>query len=253
VDAYASRARGVYDGVDLFLAPSRHLRDRVVAGGLPAGRVRVLPNPVRSAVRPRPSPAGPPVVVYSSRLVAEKGVDVLLDAAARLPSGTRVRMIGSGRIERPVRDRVTAERLPVEVLGPLPPAEVVAHLRSAAVAVLPALWEENCPMAVLEAAAQGVPVVASAIGGIPELVEDGRTGVLVPPGDAGALAAALTRLTGQPLEAEGMGRAGWRRVRERHDPGAHVAALLRSYADVPSRRGTGRDPLVPGDRRRDRR
>jgi glycosyltransferase involved in cell wall biosynthesis len=171
-------------------------------------------------------------VLYASRLVAEKGVPQLLDTAARLPDGVRVRLAGSGRIERQVRDRVAAEGLPVDVLGPLPPAVVAAELQAAAVAVLPAVWEENCPMAVLEAAAAGVPVVASAIGGIPELVDDGRTGLLVPPGDTAALATALTRLVARPEEAAALGRAGWARVRERHDPGAHVAALLRAYADV---------------------
>jgi len=231
-DAYASRARGVYDRVDLLLAPSSHLRQRVVAGGLPAGRVRVLPNPVVSAAAQRPAPTGSPRVLYASRLVAEKGLPYLLDAAARLPAGVRVRLAGSGRIEQQLRDRVSAEALPVDVLGPLPPAAVAAELRGATVAVLPAVWEENCPMAVLEAAAQGVPVVASAIGGIPELVDDGRTGLLVPPGDAAALAAALTRLVVRPDEARALGRAGWERARERHDPDAHVAALLRAYADV---------------------
>ncbi|TFV59578.1 glycosyltransferase [Geodermatophilus sp. DF01-2] len=227
-DAYASRGRGVYDRVDRFLAPSAFLRDRVVDGGLPADRVEVLPNPV-VAGSPREARAEPPVVLYGSRLVAEKGVHTLLDAAARLPSGVRVRLAGSGRLERAVRSRVVVEGLPVDVLGALSPERVAAELSAAAAAVLPALWWENCPMAVLEAAAAGVPVVASAVGGIPELVDDGRTGLLVPPGDAAALAGALIRLVERPDEADRMGRAGWERVRARHAPAAHVAALQEVY------------------------
>jgi glycosyltransferase involved in cell wall biosynthesis len=218
--------------VDRLVAPSAFLRDRVVDGGLPADRVAVLPNPVVAAAAPRRAPAGPPDVVYASRLVAEKGVHSLLDAAARLPAGVRLQLIGSGRAEGEVRSRVAAEGLPVDVLGPLPPAEVAAHLRKAAVAVLPALWWENCPMAVLEAAALGVPVVASAVGGIPELVDDGRTGLLVPPGDAAALAGALTRLVEDPAAAARLGAAGWARVRERHDPARHVGALVELYGEV---------------------
>ena len=231
-DAYASRGRGVYARVDRFLAPSAFLRDRVVDGGLPADRVEVLPNPVVAAPAPRPARAGPPVVLYASRLVVEKGVHTLLDAAARLPAGVRVRLAGSGRLEPAVRARVATEGLPVDVLGAVPPSRVAAELRAAAVAVLPALWWENCPMAVLEAAACGVPVVASAVGGVPELVDDGRTGLLVPPGDAAALAGALTRLLSDPVEADRMGRAGWARVRARHDPAAHVAALVEVYRRV---------------------
>jgi glycosyltransferase involved in cell wall biosynthesis len=233
-DAYVSRARGLYDRVDAFVAPSAFLRDRVVEGGLPAGRVRVLPNPVVAAAAPRTGRAEPPAVVYAGRLVAEKGVDTLLDAARLLPPGVRVGLAGSGRLAGHVRERVAGEDLPVDVLGPLPPEQVVARLRTAAVAVLPARWWENCPMAVLEAAAQGVPVVASAVGGIPELVEDGRTGVLVPPGDAAALAAALTDVVTRPGEAAAMGRAGWHRVRERHDPDRHVRDLLDVYTAVRS-------------------
>jgi len=231
VDSYAARARGVYDRVDRFVAPSAFLRDRVVEGGLPADRVEVLPNPVVAAT-PRPARAEPPAVLYASRLVAEKGVHTLLDAAARLPAGVRVRLAGSGRLERAVRSRVAAEQLPVDVLGPLPPDRVAAEVRAAAVAVLPALWWENCPMAVLEAAAQGVPVVASAVGGVPELVDDGTTGLLVPPGDAAALSGALTRLLSDPARAGRLGRAGWARVRSRHDPEAHVAALQEVYRRV---------------------
>ncbi|HST97760.1 MAG TPA: glycosyltransferase [Geodermatophilus sp.] len=232
VDSYAARARGVYDRVDRFVAPSAFLRDRVVEGGLPADRVEVLPNPVVAAPSPRPAPGDPPAVLYASRLVAEKGVDTLLDAAGRLPEGVRVRLAGSGRLERAVRARVAAEGLPVDVLGPLAPDRVAAELRAAAVAVLPALWWENCPMAVLEAAAQGVPVVASAVGGVPELVDDGTTGLLVPPGDADALSGALTRLLSDPAGAGRLGRAGWARVRSRHPPTAHVVALQEVYRRV---------------------
>ena len=239
-DAYAARARGLYDRVNLFLAPSRFLRDRVVEGGLCADRVRVLPNPVVAATEPRGVPADPPFVLYAGRLVAEKGLDTLLDAAGRLPAGVRVRVAGSGRLEGQVRARVAADELPVDVLGPLPSGDVAAVLRAAAVAVLPAVWWENCPMAVLEAAAQGVPVVASAVGGIPELVEDGGTGLLIPPGDADALSGALTRLLERPEEGARLGAAAWARMRARHDPDAHVAGLLEAYADLsPSANGRG--------------
>jgi glycosyltransferase involved in cell wall biosynthesis len=231
-DAYLADVRGAYRAVDRFLAPSAFLRDRVVEGGLPPDRVTVLPNPVAVADAPREPPAGPPRVVYAGRLVAEKGVRTLLNAVSAFPPGVRLAVVGSGRLEREVRDRVRAERLPVDLLGPTDPAGVAAHLRASTAAVLPALWWENCPMAVLEAAAQGVPVVASAVGGIPELVDDGVTGCLVAPGDAGALATAVTDLVADPEAARRMGRLAWERVRERHDPGVHVDALVRCYEEV---------------------
>ena len=70
------------------------------------------------------------------------------------------------------------------------------------------------------------------VGGVPELEDDGATGVLVPPGDAAALAGALIRLLSDPAEADRLGRAGWVRMRSRHDPAAHVAALQAVYRRV---------------------
>jgi glycosyltransferase involved in cell wall biosynthesis len=232
VDAYAAQARGLYRRVDHFVAPSAFLRDRMVTAGLPADRIRVLANPVAAAPAPRAAPDQPPYVVYAGRLVAEKGIDVLLDAVATLPDGVRLRLIGSGRLAEQVRARVAGQRLPVDLVGPLPPDQVTAHLRGASAAVLPALWEENCPMAVLEAAAQGVPVVASRIGGIPELVADRITGLLVPPGSAAQLSAALAELIGAPEEGARMGAAAWARVRDRHDPARHAADLVALYRDI---------------------
>jgi glycosyltransferase involved in cell wall biosynthesis len=189
----------------------------------------VVPNPVVvRAPDSRPHDA-PPVVAYTGRLVEEKGVHVLLDAARELPPGVRVRMTGSGRLAGALAARVRAENLPVDLLGPATPAQVAVELRRATVAVLPALWWENCPMAVLEAAAAGLPVVATAMGGIPELVEDGRTGLLVPPADSVTLARALTAVVSDPEEARRMGQAGRRAVRTRHDPEAHIAAVESAY------------------------
>ncbi|MDQ3764861.1 MAG: glycosyltransferase [Actinomycetota bacterium] len=218
--------------IGLFIAPSAFLRDQVVAGGLPAARVVVVPNPVRATDRLTRYCGGVPTFLYAGRLVAEKGLDVLLEAARLLPAGVKVVLLGTGRLEGAVRARVTAERLPVEVRGFATRTVVDRQLAGATAALLPALWYENCPMAVLEAAAQGVPAVASAIGGIPELVTDGVTGLLVPPGDAAALAVAMQTLAADPGRAVQLGAAAWHRAHTHHDPADHLAALLDCYARV---------------------
>jgi glycosyltransferase involved in cell wall biosynthesis len=87
---------------------------------------------------------------------------------------------------------------------------------------------EGAPLSILEAMAAGLPVVASAVGGVPEIVDDGTTGLLVPPGDAGALAAALERLLADPALRSRLGGAGWERVRERFD----LAQLRRSHLEL---------------------
>jgi glycosyltransferase involved in cell wall biosynthesis len=230
-DAYRRRLGGLWERVDLFLAPSRYLRDQVVAGGLPAARVTVLPNPV--AVPPDPPPpgvgAGPARFVYTGRLVAEKGLDDLLTAAGALRGLATVEVFGEGRLAGVLRSRVDREGLPVGLHGFAGRDRLAVELAAAGATVLPARWPENCPLAILEAAARAVPAVATAVGGIPELVEHGRTGLLVPPGDPAALAAAMAALARHPGRAAELGRAARQRVAARHDLGGHADALLDCY------------------------
>src|SRR4051794_21246107 len=233
-EAYTARRLRWYDDVATYLAPIRFLRDRVVEGGLAADRIRVVPNLVVLPDRIA-SPAHPPIVAYTGRLVEEKGLHVLLDAARRLPAGVRVRVTGSGRLAADAASRVEQERLPVDLLGSGTPAQVAEELQQASVAVLPSTWWENCPMSILEAGASGVPVVASDVGGIPELVEDGTTGVLVTPGDAAALAGAIRGLLEEPDHGLRMGVAARERVRLRHDPAVHIRAVLSAYREAVDR------------------
>ena len=101
-------------------------------------------------------------------------------------------------------------------------------LAAADLSVLPSL-SEGLPNAVLESMAAGVPVVATSVGGTPELVEDGVTGLLVPPRDAEALAVAIARLIGNPALARRFGEAGRRRVHDRFSMAAMVRATERLY------------------------
>ena len=213
-ETWLHRRLGLYlKGVDVFVAPSGFIRDKLVAGGYPAERIRVVPNFVDlNTVRPSFAPGS--AFVYVGRLVREKGVDVLIDAAA----GTEAQARRSGA--------------DVEFRGYLEPevaAEVVAASRAV---VLPARWHENGPLAVIEAMAAGKPAIASRTGGLPELIEDGENGLLVPPNDPGALRAALLRLAGSAEEAERMGREGRARAERRHAPEAHYAAVAEAYAQA---------------------
>jgi glycosyltransferase involved in cell wall biosynthesis len=230
VDAYRRRLRRLWERVDLFVAPSRYLRDRVVAGGLPAGRVSVVPNPVELPPDPpRAARPGPARFLYTGRLVAEKGLHDLLSAAGRLRGLATVEVFGEGRLAEALRSRVDREGLPVRLHGFAGPERLAGELAAATATVLPARWPENCPLAILEAAARAVPAVATTAGGIPELVADGRTGLLVPPGDPAALAQAMAALAGDRGRAAALGRAARRRGAARHDPDGHAEALLACY------------------------
>lgn len=215
---------GLWSRIDRFLCPSRYLADRLVAFGVPADRVHWQPNFVAT-----PPPASAPGAgwIYAGRLSEEKGVRVLVEAARRLP-GHRLVICGSGPLEPELRHR--ARDLPdVQFLGHVPAEELARRLQDAAVAVVPSLWPENLPYAVAEAQAAGRGVVASRIGGVPEMIDDGVDGVLVEPGDAIALANAVGALLDDPIATRRLGAAGWRRVSVAMAPEPHLRQIEGHY------------------------
>lgn len=192
-----------------------------------AARTVVIHNGVGTGGPRRPRPPGPATVVSVGRLRAPKDFLTLVRAAAKLEPGSfRLRIAGDG----PDRERLVAEidRLglaaAVDLLGTQP--DVGSLLDAADVFVLSST-SEGLPMSVLEAMAAGLPVVASAVGGVPELV-DGETGALVPPADPGALAAALARLAAEPQLRERLGAAGRRRAEAEFG----LAEFHRGHLDV---------------------
>ena len=187
--------------VSLFLAPNEFSRERFVWGGLPPERIRVKPNFVADP-GPRTVPnSASPTVLYVGRLVAEKGLGVLLEAWRRAAVGSlELVIVGDGPL-RPALQRLAVPG--VRFAGRLPAEEVRRRMLAARALVLPSLSYEGQPMVALEAVAAGVPVLASDIGGMPELLRPLGSCWLVPPGVEEAWAAALRRLTDARLVEQG--------------------------------------------------
>jgi glycosyltransferase involved in cell wall biosynthesis len=145
-------------------------------------------------------PATKPVrarrLVYVGRLVTEKGIWVLLDAISRQKTATELVMVGEGPLAGRISQFVARNGLNchVRLLGCLPQSPVREVLISADAAVVPSIWQEPLGLVVLEALACGLPVIASAVGGIPEMIKDRFNGLLVQPDDSVALAGAIDRL-----------------------------------------------------------
>jgi glycosyltransferase involved in cell wall biosynthesis len=228
-ESYLARARRSYDRVDRFVAPSRFLRNVLVAGGLPVDRIDVVPNAIEVGTPPARRVDDPARFVYFGRFSPEKGLDDLLTASRSLRGGTRLQLFGSGPLDEHLRRRVATDGLPVDVNGYAPLEGILPVLAGAVAAVLPARWHENCPMAILEAGAAGVATIGTSLGGIPDLIDDGLDGILVPPGEHAALARAMNDLAADPDRAVELGRRARRRVEERHSPDAHLVRLMASY------------------------
>ena len=221
-----------YAPVRLFLCPSAFVARKLRAGKVYPDRLRPLPHfvgPQAPPARTRPAQR----IVYVGRLSRLKGVDLLIEAMANLPATARLDLAGDGRDRAALE--AAAERLApdrIRFLGHLPEAEVADLIGSSSILVLPSRAYENQPLAILEAMAAGVPVVASAHSGIPELVEHEGTGLLVAPDDAGALGAALGRLLNDPTAAAEMGSAGRRRAETLFSAGAHLDRLNSLYREA---------------------
>lgn len=226
--ALASQQPRLLEHVDRFVAVGAAQAEILAGFGVPRARVDVVPNAVATVAQASKAAAGRHVLA-AGRLVEEKGFDMAI-AAAR-GAGVPLKIAGTGPDEP--RLRTLAAGADVEFLGQLD-GPALTRVRHAAAAVLvPSHWEEACPMAAVEALADGVPVLASDLGGLPELVGEEA---VVPARDEAAWAAALAELWADPELRARRGAQALERARARHTPEVQYAALRGAYAA--SREGT---------------
>jgi glycosyltransferase involved in cell wall biosynthesis len=214
--------------VDLFVSPSQFLLDRHLQTGLPAAGSAVVRNGIPlPAIAGRAQRSAPLRFLLLCRLTVEKGIHVVLDAMARLPRELSVELTiaGRGPLEPRVRQAAAADPR-ITFLGFVADETKQAVLSDADYLLIPSLWYENAPVAVIEAAAYGLGVIGSRIGGIPELVREGSTGLLFEPGDAAALADIMRRLSSGDLRLENFDATA-RQMAERHT----VSHMVDSYLD----------------------
>jgi glycosyltransferase involved in cell wall biosynthesis len=231
------RRSGAYDHISRFLCPSEFLASVMRTAGVYPDRMHVLSNFVDEQPVQRTSFSR--TVVFAGRLSWEKGVDVLLDAVPLLPPDVVVHIAGTGPEEEDLHRRAERDGAGRVVFhGRLPREGVQQLLASAGVAVIPSRWYENQPLSVLEAFAAGVPVVASALGGLTELIEAGVNGELVEADDAAGLAAAIERVLLRPDDNLNMGRAAKEKARTGHSAEQHVRALEDHYRSAQGPGGT---------------
>jgi glycosyltransferase involved in cell wall biosynthesis len=183
------------------VVPSRYLAQFVTDWGVPPDRIRVIPNPApaidfgepRETLRRRLGVSGP-TFVFAGRFVRQKNVPLAVDALQHVDGATLV-LVGEGPESRAIAEAIdrTGLRGRVTIKDAVARDVAVDWMRAADAALLPSDWE-NFPHAAVEALAAGTPVIATEVGGVPEIVESGVNGILVPPRDVDALAAAMASL-----------------------------------------------------------
>ena len=228
---YARRRARLARQGELFLPVSEHLRTRLLERGFPPGRTRTHHLGLDLAKVPAAGDPEPRTVVHVGRLVPKKGHAHLLRALADLP-GVRLTCVGDGPLRAELSALAAALGVGdrVEFAGRLDNASTLERIARAAVLCLPSTTapsgdQEGLGQVLLEAGGMGRPVVASRHGGIPSAVVDGVTGLLVPEGDAPALAAALRRVLDDPAFAARLGSAAAGHVAEEFDVVRRTARL----------------------------
>ncbi len=234
-NAAVRRLRLLADNVTTVIALNDFMGQRLLTAGFRPEQIAVLPNMVELCEAPADAAHGE-YVAFSGRISTEKGIDTLL-AAARVASDVPVRLAGGGPLFEPYSQAAPPN---VRMLGQLQADEMTGFYRGARFLVLPTACFEGCPLVISEAMSHGLPVIASRIGGLPELVEDGVTGFLFEQGNAAELAAKIQRLWEEPALCRRMGLAGRAKAEREFGQEAYHQRLIEIYEAAIARvRGRG--------------
>lgn len=206
MEASFNRAHKSNQRIDRAIAPSRFMRSKLIEGGWPEDKVVFLQNFADDAILDRASNAGAdatdrdnPYLLFFGRLSVEKGVDTLLrafdDASPNLPQDMRLVVVGDGPDAAEFKALASsldcASR--IEFAGYQTGDALQSYVERASLAISSSRCRENMPYSIVEAFAAGTPVVGTNIGGIPELVDEGKTGFICEPGDVQSMADAILR------------------------------------------------------------
>lgn len=214
--------------VDAYIARTNFSRDKLIEGGLPAEKIGVVPSFA-------PDPGNPDgngrFAFFAGRLSQEKGIATLLSAWRRLNgSSPSLKVAGDG----PMKDEVirSANEGHIEYVGPLSREKVQTLMREAAFLVFPSICYENFPLSIVESFASGVPVVASGVGAMAEIIDDGRTGVHFRAGDPEDLATKVQWMSNHPAETAQMRRAARNEYLLKYTPDRNYELLMDLYDRV---------------------
>jgi len=235
IEAYVHQWLKIRDRVRFFISPSKFLRSKFIENNFPAEQVIHLPNMLPESFSMQRHPErtfegqAENYFLFYGRITNIKGIDTLLQAA-RIKPGIRFKLVGAAdQAYKPVLQSLPSN---VEYSSPKTGRSLKREIMNARAVIVPSIWYENQPYSILEAFSQGKPVIASDLGGMPELVEDHKRGLLFAPGDADALATSISVLHHSPDQAKSYGQAAQEYVFNEHGPEVHYRRIMNIYGDI---------------------
>lgn len=231
---WVHRLIGIYHRVTRYVTPSEFMRKKLIEYGYDADRIDHIPSFV-DLENHLPSNEDPlPEIAVIGRLQPQKGQETVIKAAALLPATSKLRFILYGKGDETYVNRLrtlAADCAPerIEFAGFLKPDELRDRVSRSLAVAAPVNWYENMPNAITESMALGKAVVASDIGSLPEQIEPGRTGLLIPSGDPEALVEAVLRLEGDRVAARKMGEEARRKAELEYGAETHMKRLMRTF------------------------
>ena len=223
---------GSHSDIDHFISVSEFLRRRMIDNEVcdPA-RITTVHNFV-NVEQYNPASSAGSYVCYFGRLEKLKGLDTLIEAMRKVPD-VSLKIAGDGDYRRQCEELIAENNVGnVELLGFQSGDKLADLIRGSSCTVLPSEWYENCPMSVLESFAYGRPVIGTAIGGIPELIDHEIDGLIVPVADSDALAEAISRLASDQELSVSMGRAGRQKIELNFNRESHLSKVREIYDRV---------------------
>ena len=218
------RAMGTYrDQVTRYIAQTEFSWRKFIEGGLPADRISIKPNFVDVPAGMEGERSGG---LFVGRLSGEKGIQVLLGALDSV-QGSAIDVVGVGPEEARLRGHYG-----VRLHGWMESARVLERMRAAAFLVAPSIWYEGFPRVIVEAFACALPVIASRLGSIAEIIRDGETGLLFEPGDAVDLARKMAWAEANPAAMRELGMKARRDYEEKYTPARNYQQLIAIYAQA---------------------
>lgn len=243
------RWHGCYGKIDRIIAPSRFMKTKLIEGGVPADKIVYLQNFLtdsqveagRRVFNPDKIDNEDPYFIFFGRLSKEKGVLTLVEAFAsalqELPDNWKLKLVGEGPQQEEIEALIEREgpesRARIELLGFHSGEELQKLVSNARFSIMPSEWRENMPYSGMESLAAGTPVIGSNMGGIPELIVEGKTGYLFEGADKRQLEKALVKASAVALDDyRAMQDACMDYVSSYLDEGSYLRSLVTLYAEL---------------------